>query len=141
MQLKDLIPQKAQFSLRSTGREHTLRPFSLSDTAWLHSKFSDEEIARIFEKLDTVAISQIVYHQLVDEDKRQFLAQEMTHINDEGEEEKIRYSGPQIFMQAIQGMDEELAMAQALMECRGMSLPLMEEMQKESAKKKELPVS
>ena len=107
MKLEQIIPQEASFSLRSTGEEYTLRPFSLSDTAWLNSRYKDKEFEKVMEDMNMTEIVKIVYHQLKLEDKKKFLAMEVEEVSDEGELITKKYTGPERLMQEVHGLEEE----------------------------------
>ncbi|MBF0315607.1 MAG: hypothetical protein HQK52_19460 [Oligoflexia bacterium] len=136
MQLQDIIPKRVAFGLRATEKEYFLRPFNLNDEVWIKSKYSEEEFSKILHSMDMPEIVKIVYHQLENEYKAEFKATEVIEYDDDGNEITRKISGPEKLSSAIQGFDEQLLIYKALMECRGLSMPVLEEINKELAKKK-----
>lgn len=128
MSLSEIIPKPAEFSLRSTGETYTVRPFSIDDSEWIKSKYTVEELEHILQEWRMSDIVKITYHQLIFEDKKKFLAEEIEEVNDDGELIKRKLTGVEKFMRAIQGPDEEYQIYNALMEARGMSLPVVEKL-------------
>lgn len=68
LQLTDLKPQEATFTLEKTGeRVHTLKIFSLRDRIWLKERFkTTDEIKAIFESANLGSMAELAFHMLKD---------------------------------------------------------------------------
>jgi hypothetical protein len=127
IKLEELIPKPAEFTLRATGRTYTLRPFSLEDRVWVNQTFGDQ-VEAIFREVRMKEIARIVFHQFDDKTKKEFRAQDVQIVDEDGEEHTERLGGVDLLCKIIQGYDEQIAIYSALMQTFGISQPLMEEM-------------
>lgn len=121
MKLEDIIPQPATFTLKQTGKTYTLRPISLDDEIWLHREFG-ADIQNIFAQGRMKEISRIVFHQLVDEDKEDFLQKKVTYVNEEGVKiSEMKKGGSDLLNAVIIGQSEKLEVIKALVKTLGVS--------------------
>ena len=137
IKLEDLNPMGATFHLRSTGKEYRLRPVNLSDEKWLQETFG-ASLSSVFSEIKMLHIARIVFHQLEEEDKRDFLQREVKFINEEGVEIVQKKGGAELLFWLISGMEEKLEIFQALMQTIGISRSMMEDQVAESEEKKSL---
>lgn len=132
--LEEMIPRTATVEIE--GKEYTLRKFSLSDQAWAIEKFGGAEgIQAVFDKPDLKGICQMVFHQLSDKDKRDFMLKHINLINDDGEEEEVRLTAVDQLMRKVSGSQHATEMVIALMKTIGVSQPLLDKVEAEGKKK------
>lgn len=136
--LNALIPKPSEFTLSATKKTYKLNPFSADDTVWVTDKFGEDGIKKIFggKFRDLCAI---VYHLLSDEDRADFPYEEDENaVDDDGKKFKRVLTGPVKLCDTIRGGAEITAVQKALLECIGMSQPLLDklEVKQEKAEKK-----
>lgn len=135
MNLEQLIPETATLTKKikaeSGDSEIVLifRPFNLEDESWLKVTFGDE-LQKKFETMDMSALSQIAFHQITPESKRELMKVKFMDVDDEGNDVEIAKSGPQKFRQLIAGFPEQFELLQVLLKVRGFSMPIVEELAK-----------
>jgi hypothetical protein len=130
IRLEDLIPEGAEITLKKTGKTYRLKPISLSDELWLNKTFG-AELDSIFRQIKMKEVCRIVFHQLEDEDKEDFLARDVTIINEEGEKATHRIGGAELLFILISGYKEKLEIFEALLKTIGISRPVMEKLKQE----------
>ena len=134
MELNEIVPRRAVLKLN--GKEYHLRPITLADELWLKDRFGDSLEASLNEgKMRDVAA--IVFHQIEEQDKKDFAAQEVTIMDENGEMETMRLGGERLLFSLIKGPNDKLEMYKALMITLGVSAPLIDEISQ--AQKKSLP--
>jgi len=124
--LKDLTPMGATITLKSTGKEYRLRPFTLADEKWLQETFGND-LEKIFREINMVQIARIAFHQMEDDDRRDFVQRDVTFINEDGEEKVVKRGGAELFFWMISGMEEKLQIFQALMHTIGISRAVIDQ--------------
>lgn len=98
--LDALIPKAASFKLQATNKTYHLRPFNLDDLAYLQRKFfgekkpDDDEFGQRLSNMTGQEISEVVYHQMTQESKREFMAKQDEWIDDEGQLRTDTITGP-----------------------------------------------
>lgn len=127
IKMSEIVPSPSEFTLRSTGKTYKLRPFGLEDEQWLDETFGGE-LEKVFREYRIRDILRIAYHQLCDEDKKEFKAREVRLQDEDGEERTERMGGVRLLFARVTGEDEQYAILQALLKARGVSQPLMEEL-------------
>lgn len=135
----ELFPQMPSFTLKNTGKSYVFRKINLKDQARIHRAGN---ISDIFRTQNWPVFFQLVYAQLCEDDKRQFLASHENRISDEGEESKVWISGPDKLFETVDGMAELKIITEAFNQLMILSYP--PEVQKkidEEIKKKELEIN
>lgn len=113
MELKDILPEKPEFTLTATGEHvHVLRHPTLDDRAKFDSRFGAKNAQLALGKKDWSIISQMVMILLVD--KTPFQAKTEKFINDDGVEVTEQILGPQLIRRAVGSLSEEMAVIGAL---------------------------
>jgi hypothetical protein len=130
--LNDIVPEGASFSLRKTGKIYRLRPINLSDEIWLQKNFGTG-LDAVFREVKMKEICRIAFHQMVEEDKEEFLARDVTVINEEGEKLSVRMGGAELLFVNISGHTEKLAVFEALLHTVGVSRPMIDKLSAEEA--------
>lgn len=132
--LEEMVPRTATIEIND--KEYTLRKFTLSDQAWAIEKFGGADgIQRVFDTPDLKGICQMVFHQLKDEDKRDFLMKRITLIDDDGLEQEVSLSAVEQIMRSISGSKQATEIVIALMKTIGVSQPLLDQVEAQSKKK------
>jgi hypothetical protein len=131
VKLEDLVPEGAEFKLKKTEKTYRLKPFSLSDELWMNKVFGND-IEKIFREVRMKEVCRIVFHQLEDEDKEDFLARDVTVINEQGEKLTQRLGGAELFSLFISGQTEKIKIFEALLQTIGISRPMLDEFKKDS---------
>lgn len=128
IKLEDLVPEGSEFTLKKTGKTYRLKPITLHDELWLQKTFGDE-IEKIFRQIRMKEVCRIVFHQLEEEDKEDFLSREVTFINEEGEKQSVKMGGAELLFALISGHAEKVKIFEALLRTIGISRPLMEKLE------------
>jgi hypothetical protein len=136
--LEDLKPQSAEFYLRGPDRTYRIRPINLADEAWMKRTFG-AELAQ--KTQDPEGLCQILFHQLEDEDKKDFSPVERDTFDEDGNPVKEKIGGWRLLMSKVSGLPEQVGMSKALLQARGFSAPLIDEMVRDELKKKEIQES
>lgn len=136
IELNDIIPQEAEFFLKSKSKSFKLRKITLRDRAWIKDKFKDD-IERIFSTTDFSNLIIIIYHQLTDECKKDFLAITRKCIDDDGVEKEIFVKGYELLSEAISDPKEIRDVMMAFMLTMGLSQPIIDKVQESELKKNE----
>ena len=136
MELKDLVPKQSKLKLKAFKEPLTLKPITLRDEAWLSETYGDAGILKIFERVDLVEISRIVFRLLTNEDKLKFKNRDVTFILEDGTETTEHLGGINLLMQSISGHVEKTAVFTALLENIGFSRPDIESLKEDDVKKK-----
>lgn len=128
LDLKDIVPKKADFKLRSTGLKHQIRPITLADEIWLEQTFVDEEgnMPNLADNMEHLA--RAVYHQLVD--KTPFKSQVVTLIDEDGKETTTEMGGYKLLLSLISGIEDKVSMLDAWLATIGISRPVQEAIKK-----------
>lgn len=130
--LKDIIPQPSEFTLKANGHTYRLRPVNLDDEVWLSETFG-AKIQRIIAETHFAPLVRIAFHQMLDEDKETLLAREATIINEEGEKHVTTIGGYKLLLTMIKGgLEEKDKIVQAVRDTIGLSRPLIEKIEKKS---------
>lgn len=127
MKLEDIAPRRAKISLNATKKSYEIRPISIADELWLQERFGDklEESVNQGKIRDIAAI---IYHQMDEDDKRDFAAQDVTIMNEAGESETLRIGGEKLFFSMVHGPAEKLELYKALLVTLGISQPVIDEL-------------
>jgi hypothetical protein len=138
MKLEDVIPERPEFTLSSTGKTYVLRHPSIEDRVWLKRKFPNQAAMQAaFESRDWEVLSIIVMLLLVD--RSDFAARDITEdVGVDGEPIKRRLSGPEAFRLAVTSFAEELAIIGALGAAFTGADPLIKQVVQDELKKKNL---
>lgn len=129
LSLEDLIPTTGSFKLASTGKEYTLRPFTMADEIWLEKTYGgDGVIQKIFTDFDFLKIMRIAFNQLTDPQKEDFKVQSVKYIDDEGKEIEMTLGGYKLLYTLVAGFSEKLDVLKALTKTLGISRPAIEKM-------------
>ena len=125
LKLSDVFPDKAEFTLKQTGKTYKLRLFSLRDRQWLQDNFTAEQIKAAFnaKNLQFEDILRMVYHQL--EDRSQFLATEKEEVDDDGRKVMVFTPGHVVLMQSVEGAEEFVHIMAALTKALTESEPVI----------------
>lgn len=128
MNLNEICPRKAKIFLSATQKHYTLRPISLEDELWLNERFGSD-LEKILNEGRIREVAAIAYHQMEVEDKEDFLAQDVTVINELGEKDTIRLGGEKLLYSLICGPSEKIELYKALMITIGISQPIVDQIQ------------
>ena len=90
----------------------------MADRVWIRAKFGDR-VQEIFEKINMIEITKIVFHQL--EDKSDFRPITIQREDDDGELREIRLTGSDLLAEAITGVQETLEIYFALLKTLGIT--------------------
>lgn len=127
IKLEDLVPQTAEFSLRSTGQTYRLRPLNIDDRIWINQTYG-KNLQQIFRHVLVKEISHIAFHQMLEEDKVNFTVKNVEIVDDDGNKREIKLGGLNLFRTLVEGTDEITAILTAVLHAIGISQPLLEEM-------------
>jgi hypothetical protein len=134
MKLEDLFPDQPEFYLKEKDKTYRLRIPNLGDQVWLKKAFKDENnLKKVFENLEWDEIAKFAYRLLVD--RSDFPAQEATAIDDDGEQKKIKLSGPEVLLANITGVEEGLQIIAAINKAVALSSPAIDKAIQEELKK------
>lgn len=136
MKLSQVLPKSISFNLRLLGDNLTLRPVTLEDEIWIADTFGESGIEEIFETVNFVEISRLVYRLLDDDSKPKLKKQDVTYYNEEGEETIVSVGGVQLLYRLISGLDEKEAIIGALLKNLGFTDKMLDELGDSSSKKK-----
>lgn len=134
LNLEDIIPRAAIFTLRLTGITYAMRPVSLSDELWLKNTFGSG-LQKILEEMEMRPICRIVFHLLDEKSKEHFAKQTVTIMNEEGDKVSETKGGAELLYCLISGFDEKMKVFQALLETIGLSRPIQEKFVEAEKKK------
>lgn len=129
--LKDLIPTEAEIML--DGKTYTLRKINMEDEAWLLQEFG-AELENILKDIKMNEISRIVYRLI--KDKKDFVAREISEIDEQGIEHKKMVGGAALLHSKITGVNEKFAVYRALLTTIGISRPILDDLMGEEDQKK-----
>jgi hypothetical protein len=133
MELEDLLPEKPEFKLVSTGKMYQLRLVNLEDHVWLKNKFgSSENFTDVMRNQDWSKAILFVYRLLVD--KSEFMASEEPGVDDDGNPVKTLVTGPFKLLRAISGAEEAAYIMGALAKAIMLSNPMINDAVKEELK-------
>jgi hypothetical protein len=139
LEIKDIKPQKATFKLEYNQKEYHLRPLSLNDRLWLEETFGQEKLNTIFTTIEMDSICRIVFHLMENEDKEEFVAQDVTIINEDGEKKKVRLGGYKLLRgMLICGISEIELMMQALLKTIGIGEKVLDKLIPKDQKKNQI---
>ncbi len=139
IELKDIVPRGATIKLSMKNRTYRLRAVTLDDEIWMNETFGST-LEDIFKNLKMKEVCKIVFHQMEEEDKQDFLAIDVEFINEKGEKLLKRMGGSDLLMIHILGYSEKIALYEALMETIGLSRPLQKKLSEEEKKSSPLPI-
>lgn len=135
MNLTDLIPETAKFSLSSTGKEYEIRTPNLEDRVEMMRLVggSEQNVVEVFTQKKWDQICKIVYRLM--KDKSDFIAKRETFISDEGIKQEAMVTGPILLLRAIQTQLEAVQMLGALTAAMANGEPLVKEFIQNEVKK------
>lgn len=142
IKLEDLIPQTGKFTLSITGKTYRLNPVTVVDEIWMTDEFGGR-LEEIFAQMKMMEICRIVFRLMFPEDKRDFKRKTVKVVNEMGDEEEYQLGGAELLAAMIRGVNEKIAVHQALLVTIGVSRPVqkrlaeqaLEETQGEEQKK------
>jgi hypothetical protein len=139
MKLDALVPRKSQFKITTEQGEleFELRPYTVRDEAFVVRNWkTTQELENIFLN-DFPELCRLVYHMLTFDSQMKLKEIEVRFL-DENEDAQVVKGGPNKLCALINGDPIEQAnIIKAIMECRGMSMPVLEALAaEEDAKKK-----
>ena len=132
--LEDINPQEVEFFLVSKNKSYTLRKITLNDRVWVQDKFKDE-LENVFLKIDYKGLMQVIYHQLNDDSKKDFLGYEKEIINDDGIPEKKFIKGWEVLSESISSPKEIKEIMESFVKALGLSQPILDKLLEEDKKK------
>lgn len=133
-QLEDLIPEQAEFSIKSTGKTYKLRPINLDDQVWIQKKFG-EGLENVFKTGDLNKITAFTYHLLDQKGREDFVATKENVIDDDGNKAQVTVTGPEKLRQAMSLTHDLKGLVQALLKTMGISSPMLDNIQVSAEKK------
>lgn len=138
MNLTDLIPDTAQFTLSSTGKTYDLRNPNLEDRVEMVRLCggSEQAVMEVFTQKKWDHICKIVYRLIVD--KSDFMASKETIIDDDGIKKEVLITGPIRLLRAIKTQAEAIQVLGALTCSITSSEPLIKEYLQNEVKKNNL---
>lgn len=131
IKLEDLIPQTGKFTLSVTGKTYRLNPVTVIDELWMADEFGGR-LEEIFAKMQMMEICRIVFRLMFAEDKKDFKKKTVKVINEEGDEESYELGGAELLAAMIRGVNEKIAVHQALLVTIGVSRPLQKKLAAEA---------
>ena len=145
MQLEDLIPVRVKWNPKfkdAEGKEidleFTFREFNLEDESWLKREFGEDKLQQIFQNLQLDEICRIAYRQLDIDSKKRLMEIKFHDIDEDGNEIEIAQKGPAKLGYLIQGgLPDHLHLVKMLLETRGVSMPMLDELGKKILEEKE----
>lgn len=135
MRIEDVIPQRPEFILSSSGKTYELRLPSIEDRIWFRQRFKEAEVKAAFDTRDWNVLSVIVMRLL--KDRSDFAARDIEEIDEEGEKRKVRLSGSEILRRSILSTEDETQVICAINSAFANADPIVRK-QLESALKKNL---
>lgn len=138
MELTDLIPKEVTLvKILSTeeGEQQislTLRKFDLEDESWIKSAYPN--LKEVFDEVQMEPISRIAFHQLTNKSKLDLMKIKFEQVTEEGEIEEICKTGPQKLRKITVGFNDQIELLKAILETRGLSMPVVEEISKTANK-------
>ncbi len=134
MELEDFFSEGKTFSLNSTGKTYELRLPTLADGAFIKATYGDAiGFQKALEGMDWPLIILFIYRLL--KEKSDFLAEDITEIDDSGEQVTRRMSGPEKLLSAISGQAEGLKILTALTQAIAESNPEAKKAMQDEIKK------
>lgn len=130
--MEELIPEGSEFYLKSTQKTYHLRPCTVADEIWIK-----KNAAQFKNDSELEQACKYAFRLMTDEDKKEFIAQEVTIIDDLGETAKVKMGGWILLMNLISGSKEKEAVGEAVLKAIGVSRQAIEEMNEQSQKKSE----
>lgn len=122
MNLDDLIPETGTFRLdKFPDVEFQVQKISLDDEAWLSRTWKPDEFKALWEKGELMEICRIAFHQMPVEQKQLFKMQQVTGVDEEGNEQKMQLGGVNLFRMCIHGLNEKAAVMKAVLMSIGAS--------------------
>lgn len=134
IELEDMIPVEAEFKLKATGKSYKLRKISLRDRTWIKDKFKDD-IEKVFRTVDFKDLMMVIYHQLDEASKQEFLMIEREETNDDGVKVKVKVTGPELLSEALTDPEEIRDVMNAFIKTMGISQAIVDKMSAEYLKK------
>ena len=138
MNLTELKPRPSKLKLAKHNKEFILNPITLADEVWLDEEFGMVRIAEIFQNLEIAPIARIVYRVIRTEDKQIFKKRKVSFVTEDGDSLTEEMGGLELFLNMITGMEDKLAMINALSDNLGLSRP--EPVKKKKVTKKKSPM-
>ena len=134
MKLEELMQTASEFKLATTGKNYTLRPFTLRDEIWLSNEFGgDLSDAFSPERFDFSIVCRIVFRLIAD--KTDFIEREVDDVDENGKEVSIMLGGYKLLSGMIRGEEEKVAVLNAMNVCIANSRPEYKEEDKKKVKK------
>lgn len=139
--MEELKPIPSSFTHPVSGKEYVLRPWDVNSRVWFGKVIGNDP--KIFDSifnpdaLNVTRLCKVVYHQFSDEDKRDFLGEKTTRIDDDGFEQDVIITGPEKLMKSFTMPIQFADVMDALRLCMGLSDPVLSKIEAEELKKKE----
>ena len=128
MKLEEVIPPNPEFILSDTGKTYHLRLPNLEDRARFQEMFTTKEMEEVFNKLQWGEICRIAFRLL--KEKEEFRAVEFKAIDDNGYEQTVTLTGPQVLLRRLSNIDEATrlltAVTRAFIDSEPMIKPALE---------------
>ena len=145
MELKDLTPREVSFEIGLPSHETkglfakkeltlTFRPFTLADEQWLDRRWTKEEVAEIFMHFKGKEISEIIWNQLTKDSKEKVFSIKFLDKDEDNNEIELYKKGPEKVGALLTGLYELKIALDALIQCRGFSMPVIERIAEEQGK-------
>lgn len=146
MKLSDLKPKRVSIPLDVTNSdgevqnfELVLRPYTLADEAWTEEEYKDKAaLVKVFEEINMYEICRMAFHQSTIETQRKIMAVKFAGFDAEGNEVEVNKLPHEKLMGMISGFESGIKIFKGLLECKGLSMPMIEKMAEEDLKKKGL---
>lgn len=115
----------------------TLRPYTLADTAYIQSLYTQDELVKNLETLNAECICKLVWHQMTNDSKKLFLSAKVIELDENtGEEYEIEMEGWKRLFNVFTQMQDLIPMYNAWLECRGINSKEANKRAAKSLKKK-----
>ena len=140
VRLEDLIPARATFTLKSRpGIEYALRPMDLNDQVWIKKTFGNQDALQVaLQGMDVEAVTRMVYHQLEQSSRKDFVATTESQVDDDGNEVTRTITGPEKLRAELSWPQEFMGLVTVLLKTIGLSQPILDKLQIEAVKKNEV---
>lgn len=136
VKLSDIIPTKPEFFIKSVGQTFEIRPPNLEDQQWIAQRYpAQADIARIFSNREWKEICVMVYRHLDTKGRAAFKPRKGVKLNDDGADEEIMLTGPEVLLVNLKDPEEAAKMLGAMVRAMVLARPDMEEIVATEVKK------
>jgi hypothetical protein len=124
VQILDLVPEAPSFKLSATGKSYRLRKLSALDEVQIERDFGGlDKLLESATKRDGLDnLMQVIYRQIMDPERSDFIAEERKTIDDDGNPVTIKVGGWRKFADLVSGGAEINGILNAFFKCMGIKV-------------------